>query len=414
MRDILTFALVISATEGVVAISQTVYRVDRSYAWNYGHAPSLPRIRRIPFAPGARLFDRDVASRLGVAAGPLLNAKWIAGYARLGYDVLTYATVTSAFRPAYTLPNIRQVESREQAAVALRRPHANGAVTFAVSLGMPSMEPDVWRKDVRRAKDALSAGQLLVVSVAGTPAAGGDPEALIADYARCAAWAVEAGADAVEVHLAVPDPFAEHAQMVFENVPLAAQILYRIRTTIGQPILAKVGMFRSPRLLHETATKLAPWANGFVLVHGVLRRVVDEDGKAAFDGVGRDLADVVGADTFAVCARQVEEMLAWRKAGAWDRAVFAVGGITTVDRAMHLLHEGADAALVATAALVDPPFAARFREAAKPPVEIAAPMPTNGAASTARARASAPAGRPSRRAKSASTPSSKRRKTAVR
>jgi dihydroorotate dehydrogenase len=389
----------------VVAISQTIYRADRSYAWNYGHAPTLPRGRRLPPGPGGRLFDRDIASRLGIASGPLLNSKWIAGYARLGYDVLTYATVTSAFRPAYTLPNIRHVESREQAAVALRRPHTNGAVTLAVSLGMPSMEPDVWRKDVRRAKDALTAGQILIVSVAGTLAPGGDAEALITDYARCAGWAVEAGADAVEVQLAVPDPFAEHAQMIFENVPLSAQILYRVRTTIGQPIVAKVGMFRSPRLLHETATKLAPWANGFVLVHGVLRRVVDEDGKAAFEGVGRDLADVVGADTFAVCARQVEEMLAWRKAGAWDRVVLAVGGITTTERALHLLHEGADAALVATAALVDPPFAARFREAATPPPP---PPSTNGAAASRRGR-SAPAPRPSKR-----PPARKRAKHAVR
>ena len=348
----------------MVAIPQTVYRVDRSYAWNYGHAPALPRIRRIPAPPGGRLFDRDVRSRLGIAAGPLLNSKWVAGYARLGYDLLTYATVTSAFRPAYALPNIRQVESREQAAVALRRPHVNGAITFAVSLGMPSMDPGVWRKDVRRAKDALGKGQLLVVSVAGTLPPGGDAESLIADYARCAVWAAEAGADVVEIHLAVPDPFAEHTQMIFENVPLSAQILYRVRTSIGQPIVAKLGTFRSPRLLHETATKLAPWTNGFALVHGVLRRVVDEDGKSAFEGAGRDLADVVGADTFPVAARQIEEMLAWRKAGAWDRVVIAVGGITTPDRALHLLNEGADAALVATTALVEPLFATRFRTAA--------------------------------------------------
>jgi dihydroorotate dehydrogenase (NAD+) catalytic subunit len=374
----------------VVAIPQTVYRADRSYAWNYGHAPVLPRLRRVPAGSGGRLFDRDVGSRLGIAAGPLLNAKWIAGYARLGYDVLTYATVTSAFRPAYPMPNIRLVESRDQVAVALRRPHVNGGVTLAVSLGMPSMEPDVWRKDVRRAKDALGPGQILLVSVAGTPPPGGDVEGLIADYARCAAWASEAGADVIEVQLAVPDPFGEHAQMIFENVPLSAQILYRVRTTIGQPVVAKVGMFRTPRLLHETATKLAPWTNGFVLVQGVVRRVVDEEGKAAFDGPGRDFAEVVGADTFAVCGRQVEEMLAWRKAGAWDRAVLAVGGITSVERATYLLHEGADVALVGTAALIDPSFASRFRATTAPPVPE--PLPGGG-----RRRRSATRKEPSRR-----------------
>jgi len=346
----------------VSAISQGAYRLDRSYQWNYAHAPGLPRVRRLPSAPGGKLFGRPVNSNLGIAAGPLLNSKWVEGYARLGFDVLTYATVRSTFRPAHVLPNIRHVENREQAAVVARRPAVNGDATIAVSLGEPSMEPDVWRKDVRRAKERIARGQVLIVSVIGTLPPDGEAETLIADYAQCAAWAAESGADAVEVHLATPDPFAAQAQMIYENVTLAARILHRVRTTVAVPVLAKFGAFRTPRLLHETATRLAPWASGFVLVHGMSRRVLDDKGTPAFEGAGRERADVVGAQTFAVSARQVEEMLAWRKAGAWDRAILAVGGISTPERARDLLREGADAALVATAALFDPLFAARFRQ----------------------------------------------------
>jgi uncharacterized protein related to proFAR isomerase len=43
--------------------------------------------------------------------------------------------------------------------------------------------------------------------------------------------------------------------------------------------------------------------------------------------------------------------------------VLAVGGIITVERAHLSLESGANAALVATAALVDPLLAARFRGA---------------------------------------------------
>jgi dihydroorotate dehydrogenase len=229
-------------------------------------------------------------------------------------------------------------------------------------MGMPSAEPDVWRKDVRRAKDKLGSGQVLIVSVLGTQAPGADAEQLIEDYARCAGWAAEAGADAVEIHLAVPDPFAEQPQMIYENIPLAAQILYRVRTSVSRPLLTKLGVFRTPRLLHDTATKLASWSNGFVMVHGIRRRVIDEAGNSAFDGVGRDRATIVGADTWPLASRQVEEMLSWRKAGAWDRAILAVGGITTPERADHLIREGANAALIATAALFDPLFAVRFRQ----------------------------------------------------
>ena len=318
-------------------------------------------MRRVSPGPGGVLFGRPLNSSLGIAAGPLLNSKWVEAYARLGFDVLTYATVRSTFHPAHALPNIRHVDNRELAAI-VARPVMNGGTTIAVSLGEPSMEPDVWRKDLRRARERIGDGQVLIASVIGTHSPGGDTEALITDYGQCAAWAADAGADAVEIHLATPDPFTEQPQMIFENVPLAARILHRVRTTVGVPVLARLGPFKTPRLLHETATRLASWAHGYVLVHSINRRVVDDKGAPAFEGPGRERADVVGAQTFTVAARQVAEMLAWRKAGAWDRVILAVGGISTVERARDVLREGADAALVATAALFDPLFAVRFRQ----------------------------------------------------
>jgi dihydroorotate dehydrogenase len=313
----------------------------------------------LPTGAGSNLLGYQVNSPIGVAAGPLLNSKWVEGYARLGFDVLAYSTVRSRFQPAHSLPNIRHVETRDQFAVAPRRPHANGSPTIAISTGTPSMDPDIWRKDMRRAKEHLGPGQILIASILGTPDPGGDPDSLIADYTRCAVWSAEAGADVIEVHLAAPSPFGEPGQMVYESIPLSAQILYRIRTTLSLPIIAKLGVFRTPRLLHETATKLAPWTSGFALVPSIPRRVLDEDGNAAFEG--REMVDIVGASTYVVCARQVEEMIAWRKAGAWDHAILAIGGITTVERARDLLSEGASVALVDTAAIFDPLFAVRFR-----------------------------------------------------
>ena len=348
----------------MIPIAQGVYRSDRSYSWNYGHVPKLPRVRRLPAAPGGKLFDYALNSQLGIASGPLLNSKWVEAYARVGYDVLTYATVRSSEVPAFGLPNIRPVENREQAAIATapRRAAFDGDLTLAVSLGTPSMPPDVWRKDVRRARERLGKGQVLIVSVLGTTPPGGDREALVMDYVRCARWAAEAGAHVIEAQLAWPDPFADQPQAIFENLSLASQILHRVRTSVRVPVVAKFGAFRTPRLLHDTATRLASWASGFVLVHGFQRRVVDEDGNPAFEGAGRDRADIVGADTFPAASRQVGELLAWRKAGCWDRAVLAVGGITTVERAHETLREGADIALVGTAALYDPLFGVRFRQ----------------------------------------------------
>jgi dihydroorotate dehydrogenase (NAD+) catalytic subunit len=266
-------------------------------------------------------------------------------------------------RAAHALPNIVAVENRQEAALVRSGTHGDPAMTFAISTGLPSVDPAVWRKDVRRAKDRLTRGQILAVGVVGTPVDGGDAEALALDYARCAAWAADAGADVIAVHLAGPPSDGGQGPVLFEDARTAAHILARVRAGVDRPIVASLGAFRSPRLLHETMTKLAPWVHGFSLVHGIQRRVVDREGRPAFEGGQRDVATVVGADTYAAASRQVEEALAWRKAGDWQRAILAAGGITSVERVLGSLREGVDAVLVGTGALADPLLAFQFRRA---------------------------------------------------
>src|SRR5262249_8881741 len=163
-------------------------------------------------------------------------------------------------------------------------------------------------------------------------------------------------------------------QMVHEDLSLSVHVVQRVRRAVGlRPLVAKIGAMRSPRALHDLATATARWLDGFTLLNGLQRRVVKADGApalpgpgpgpAAGAGPGRELAGVAGAAVWEHCRVQVAELCAWRKAGAWDRAVLAVGGITSVERARESLQDGANAALVATAALVDPLLAARFRGA---------------------------------------------------
>jgi dihydroorotate dehydrogenase (NAD+) catalytic subunit len=344
----------------------TAYRSNRSFAWNAAHAPKLPaRPRKLRPAPPVSLFDRTLASPIGIAAGPLLSSKWIEAYARLGYGIFTYKTVRSSAQAAPSPPNLLPCRLGDPSVTVTRPPRrADPAdLTLAVSMGLPSPPPEAWRADIKRARAKLGAEQLLIVSVAGTATPGGDGEQLAQDYALCARWAAEAGADVVELHLGAPNSASERATMVYEDKELAGHIVERARRAAGgRPLLAKLGALSGPRALHELATRLAPWLDGFVLVGGLPRRVVTPEGKPAFPGPGRETAEVAGADLYQPCRVQIEELIAWRKAGAWDRRILAVGGLTTTARARVALESGAAAALVATAALADPLFAVRFRQ----------------------------------------------------
>ena len=338
------------------------YRLNRSFAWNAAHPPKLPpRPRKLPPAP-VRLFDRVVESPVGIAAGPLPTAKWVEAYGRLGYGLLTYKTVRTVERAAYPAPNVLFCRLGDPATVEpTPRRLDPAAATWAVSFGLPSAAPEAWRADVARARARLSATQLLIVSVAGTVTPDGDGEQLARDYAQAARWASEAGADVVEAHLSCPLA-GDRPVMLFEDQALAAHVVERVRRAVGtRPVLAKLGATRSPRSLHDLATALARWVDGFVLVDGLQRRVVKTDGTAALAGAGREAVRVAGSQVWDHCRVQVQELMAWRKAGAWDRAILAVGGITSVERAQQSLAAGAQAAMIATAALVDPLIGARFR-----------------------------------------------------
>jgi len=311
----------------------------------------------------ARLFDRTVESPVGIAAGPLPNSKWIQAYSRLGYGLLTYGTVRSAAHPALSPPNLIPCHFGDPTVVqpASRRVDP-GEVTWAVSFGQPSADPEQWRADVRRARDRLGAEQLLIVSVAGTPEPGGDAEALARDYARCAAWAADAGADVIEVLLASPSAAEERATMLFEHAPLAGYVVQEVRRAVGtRPTIAKLGATQSPRALHDLASRLAPWLDGFILVGGLQRRLVKADGNPALAGAGRETATIAGGEVYEHCRVQVHELLAWRRAGAWDRAVLALGGVTTSERIRETLESGASAAMVASGALTDSLLAGRYR-----------------------------------------------------
>src|SRR5207244_452371 len=74
------------------------YDDRRTYEWNYEHAPD-PVVVEVPAVPGPWDYcGLPVASPLGIAAGPLLNGRWLLYYASLGFDVLTYKTARSAGR----------------------------------------------------------------------------------------------------------------------------------------------------------------------------------------------------------------------------------------------------------------------------------------------------------------------------
>ncbi|MCA9069275.1 MAG: hypothetical protein KDA84_10150 [Planctomycetaceae bacterium] len=182
------------------------YDIHQSYQWNYDNAPE-PVDVEVPQIPGEWTFcGLTVPSPLGMPAGPLLNGKWVLYYASLGFDVLTYKTTRSSQRACYPLPNLQPVTTGQLTGTEETLPvKSQMDGSWAVSFGMPSAEPDKWRADVEWTRKHLPKEKLLSVSVVGTVQPDWSLEQLAADYAQCAKWAVESGADCVETNFSCPN-----------------------------------------------------------------------------------------------------------------------------------------------------------------------------------------------------------------
>jgi dihydroorotate dehydrogenase len=339
------------------------YEPARAYEWNYDHAPD-PVEADVPAVPGEWTFcGLRAASPLGMPAGPLLNGMWIRYYASLGFDVLTYKTVRSSFRECYVLPNLLPVRisgsSRQLSGGEIELPAAaENDGSWAVSFGMPSMRPDTWRADIEDTRQRLAAEKLLSVSVVGTVQSGWSTDDLAADYAQCARWAVDAGADAIEMNFSCPNVATCDGQLYQEPVG-ATIVAAAVRQAIGsKPLIAKVGHVSRPEHAESLLNAIEGHVDALAMTNSVAATVKYEDGTVAFDGQKRGIC---GAATRRASTNQAAMFSNLIQSRGTNTRLIGVGGAATADDVRDYLKAGAECVHIATAAMIDPSIGLRIR-----------------------------------------------------
>lgn len=349
----------------------STYTFDQTYEWNYKHGPAFDSdIPEIPSVVPVTLLGHTINSPLGISAGILLNSRWISLYASLGFDVLTYKTVRSATRACYPMPNWVFLHAESMLRDDDASPLIASAMpvlppektTSAVCFGMPSMAPGVWRPDVTRAKRALSPGQILNVSIVGTPDASGNMEALAEDYARCAAWAVESGADWIEANLSCPNVCTSEGEL-YQDTEAVQKISNAIRASIPAsiPLLLKIGLLPNAEAYRDFIRGSRTLCEGIVLVNCVARTIQNPDGTPTF-GPGKESAGVLGWATRKLCLQHTKWILRARDMEESPQAILSVGGVLTPDDATAYRECGTDCVLMGGAPAYDPFLAIRIRK----------------------------------------------------
>ena len=331
----------------------------QSYQWNYDHVPSVAEVA-MPEIPGAWTFcGQPCRSPLGVPAGPLLNGKWVLYYASLGFDVLTYKTVRSVERPCYELPNLQPVVTEPLRGDETEVPSSGEmSGSWAVSFGMPSQPPEVWRRDIEWTRRQLASDKLLNVSVVASIQDGWTIDDTADDYARCARWAAESGADSVETNFSCPNVNTADGQLyqVPEDAGLVAE---RVRDAVGgTPFVIKVGHVTDPEQASRLLEAVVPYVDAIAMTNSVAASVRLPDGNLEFDGQRRGIC---GAATLNASLEQTRLFADLVHSGEHDVALVGVGGASSADDVSSYLAAGAESVHIATAAMVDPMVAQRIR-----------------------------------------------------
>lgn len=339
--------------------SLPTYDRFRSYDWNYEHAPDPVRLN-IPAVPGIWDFcGLALDSPLGIPAGPLLNGRWCLYYASLGFDVVTYKTVRSQARACYPMPNLQPVACEQLTGKETEVPAATDMLgSWAVSYGMPSKEPAIWRADVEATRKQLPTGKVLSVSVVATVQDGWTIGDLAADYAKCAKWAVESGADVVETNFSCPNVATCDGQL-FQQPADARHVAECVREAIGNiPYVAKIGHVPTAEAATDLLDAIGPSINALAMTNSVATQVRQGD-LLLFEGQRRGIcgeaireASIQQTRLFADLIRECQR----------DIQVIGVGGIRNADDVTAYLAGGAKACQIATAAMVDPHLGVSIRQ----------------------------------------------------
>jgi dihydroorotate dehydrogenase len=212
--------------------------------------------------------------------------------------------------------------------------------------------------DIERANNALKEGQVMIVSIMGTP---GDGRDLIQDYADCARMAKEAGAKIIEANYSCPNVCTGEGTL-YKDPETSSKISKAIRAVIGDtPFLIKMGLMDSYDELKKVVEANLPFIDGVAGINTIAMNVRTPDGNQALPGPNRLQSGLCGSAIHDGGQLFTEQLAQIRTETKSDFVICGVGGMMTAEDLQARLDAGADIVMSATAAMWNPNLAREFR-----------------------------------------------------
>jgi dihydroorotate dehydrogenase (NAD+) catalytic subunit len=348
-----------------------IYDIEKSYLENLNEGPffdgKIPH-RALPAENSwIDFLGFRVASPIGVPAGPLLNGRWTLFAAEMGFDIVTYKTIRSKAHPAHSLPNMIYVDtkgmlsySRAQELLfqAKQPPEDMFSLAATNSFGIPSQNPEWLIEDIAAANASLAPGQVMIVSVVGTPREGED---FVEDFAYASKVAMKGGAKIIEADLSCPNVVSCEGSL-FTSPEMVFDISQKIKKTIGAiPLIIKVGVIENANLLrHVMIAAAKAGVQAICGINTMSMKVVKDSGQPALGSEKRLKAGVCGGPIRELAVDFIHKARKINNEEKLGMVIMGTGGVTSPEHFDLFFKEGADIAMSAVGMLWDPYLAARY------------------------------------------------------
>jgi dihydroorotate dehydrogenase (NAD+) catalytic subunit len=304
---------------------------------------------------------------LGIAAGPLLNGKFVDAALDKGFNVPVHKTVRSRTKESNEWPNVLAADiegnlsiERAREPVVVRAEYAE-PLSITNSFGNPSFEPDVWQEDLRRSVAHAKKGQLVMCSFEGTKWDGCSSEEYIRDWADGMSMVVDAGVKVVEANFSCPNEGA--AQLLCFDVPKVKIVADAIKQAIGDvPLIIKIAYF-DEAALRNLVQETSGIVDGYSAINTIPAPVVTSEGAQALPGAHRVKSGICGAAVKWAGLDMTRRLSELRRESGATFSIVGVGGVMTPKDFKEYREAGADVVMTATGAMWNPYLARDIKEA---------------------------------------------------
>ncbi len=340
---------------------------NKSYYENYEEGPFGA------FADGKEL-GTDKIIPFGIAAGPLLNARFVKAALEKGFDYVVYKTVRTREKKANEWPNVVPVKiggdlSIEQIrnGVVVQKEY-NPSLAITNSFGNPSYPVEAWQPDMARSVTYARPGQEVWGMIEGTRwNTSYDDKKFLEDWVLDARLVQETKVKGIEANFSCPNERNLLKKLLCYDAKQSRDIAYAIKNAIGDmPLVAKISYFEQEAELRELVKELGTIVDGFAAINAIQAPVRTEDGKQALPGgEWRLISGICGGPVKWAGLEMVQRLAALREEFGMKYSIVGVGGVLHPEDYHQYRVTGADIVMACTGAMWNPRLAIDIKKSMK-------------------------------------------------